>query len=134
MTFSTLLLLFLLLPRAQGRPEEQLAEKSARTWLGIVDEGNYDQSWDQAAELFRGAVTKADWAKAMNGARKPLGRLLSRKLKSSTYAESLPGAPDGKYVLLQFDTSFENKKSAVETVTPMLDRDGAWRVSGYFIK
>lgn len=135
MTVSTgLVLVLLLVPRAQVRPEQEAAEKSARAWLALVDEGKYDQSWEQAAELFRGAVTKEDWAKAMNGSRKPLGRLLSRKLKSATYAESLPGAPDGKYVVLQFDTSFENKKSAVETVTPMLERDGAWRVSGYFIK
>jgi len=42
--------------------------------------------------------------------------------------------PDGDYVIIQFDTSFENKKSAIETVTPMLDKDGVWRVSGYYIK
>ena len=47
---------------------------------------------------------------------------------------SLPGAPDGEYVVLQFDTSFANKKEAVETVTPMLDKDGKWKVSGYYIK
>jgi hypothetical protein len=34
----------------------------------------------------------------------------------------------------QFETSFENKKSAVETVIPMMDGDGRWRVSSYFIK
>ncbi|MGA9534411.1 MAG: DUF4019 domain-containing protein [Desulfobacterales bacterium] len=27
-----------------------------------------------------------------------------------------------------------NKTSAVETITPMLDKDGQWRVSGYYIK
>lgn len=30
--------------------------------------------------------------------------------------------------------SFRNKKAAIETVTPALDEDGRWRVSGYFIK
>ena len=34
---------------------------------------------------------------------------------------------------LGFYTSFKNKKSAVETITAMLDKDGEWRVSGYFI-
>jgi hypothetical protein len=28
----------------------------------------------------------------------------------------------------------ENKAAAVETVTPMLDADGVWRVSGYFVR
>jgi ribosomal protein S17E len=40
----------------------------------------------------------------------------------------------GEYVVIQFETSFENKKTAVETVTPMMDKDGIWRVSGYYIK
>ena len=46
----------------------------------------------------------------------------------------LPGAPDGEYVVFQFDTQFERKRAAVETVTPMCDPDGSWRVSGYFIR
>jgi hypothetical protein len=67
-------------------------------------------------------------------ARQPLGKLISRKVKSATYATSLPGAPDGQYVVIQFKTSFENKKSGIETVTPIIDKDGNWRVSGYYIK
>ncbi|MGB6002321.1 MAG: DUF4019 domain-containing protein, partial [Thermoanaerobaculia bacterium] len=27
-----------------------------------------------------------------------------------------------------------NKTTAIETVTPMKDEDGKWRVSGYFIR
>ena len=46
----------------------------------------------------------------------------------------LPGAPDGQYVAIQFTTPFENKRVAVETITPMLEDDGDWRVAGYFIK
>jgi hypothetical protein len=70
----------------------------------------------------------------MQGARQPLGKLVSREFKSTHYTTSAPGAPDGQYVIIQYNTSFENKKSAVETVTPMLEQDGKWRVSGYYIK
>jgi Protein of unknown function (DUF4019) len=126
----------LLAPRAsstQAKPED-LAAPRAEAWLALVDQGQYAQSWDEAAELFKGAVTREQWAAAAKGARAPLGRLVSRQLKSARYAESLPGAPDGKYVVLQYAAVFENKRSAVETVTPMLDPDGAWRVSGYYVK
>jgi hypothetical protein len=58
--------------------------------------------------------------------------LLSRKTK--TYMTSLTGAPDGQYVVIQFESSFEKKKSLIETVTPMLDQDGQWRVTGCYIK
>ena len=30
---------------------------------------------------------------------------------------ALPGAPDGEYVVIQFETAFQNKARAVETVT-----------------
>jgi hypothetical protein len=67
-------------------------------------------------------------------ARGPFGDVKSRELKDAKYATSLPGAPDGAYVVIQFKTSFANKSDAIETITPMKDDKGAWRVSGYFIK
>ena len=118
---------------AEDKPED-LAQAAAEPWLKLVDDSNYDASWDEAAKLFQGAVTKEQWSQAAAGARRPFGKLVSRKVKSRQYAEELPGAPDGKYVVIQFDTVFEKKSSAVETVTPMLDPDGSWRVSGYFIQ
>ncbi|HTT22552.1 MAG TPA: DUF4019 domain-containing protein [Candidatus Sulfotelmatobacter sp.] len=118
---------------AQTKPE-QLAQQSADSWLVLVDSGKYADSWDPAAELFKAAVTKDQWRSALTARREPLGKLVSRKLKSATYTKSLPGAPDGEYVVLQYETSFEHKQNALETVTPMLDKDGKWRVSGYFIK
>jgi hypothetical protein len=124
--------LFAVLPLAQA--PEDLGEKRALAWLALVDAGKYEESWREAASLFRGAVSQEDWTKMMLGTRKPLGKTLSRKVKSRTYKENLPGAPDGKYVVLEFDTSFENKKTAIETVTPMQEPDGTFRVSGYFIK
>ena len=49
-------------------------------------------------------------------------------------ATELPGAPDGEYVVFEFQTRFERKRAAIETVSPMRDRDGQWRVSGYYIR
>jgi hypothetical protein len=66
--------------------------------------------------------------------RTPLGRCLSRTLRSHKLVDSLPGAPKGPYVVLQFESDFERREHAVETVTPVLGPDGRWRVAGYFIK
>jgi hypothetical protein len=113
---------------------ENAALKSAKAWLVLVDSEKYEESWDQAAEYFKGAVPKAQWQQSMQSVRKPIGKNISRKLQSSLYLTSLPGGPDGEYVVIKFDSSFENKKNALETVTPMLDKDGKWRISGYFMK
>jgi hypothetical protein len=113
---------------------EQAAESAALSWLALVDAGNYAQSWIAASTLFRQKVPQSQWqAAAAASARGPLGALKSRQLLSATLAHTLPGAPDGVYVVVQFTTSFEHKTTAVETITPMKDQDGAWRVSGYFI-
>lgn len=110
------------------------AQDTAKAWLALVDAEKYGQSWDEAALLFRSAVMKIEWERAAKAARAPLGALKSRTLKSANFTRSLPGAPDGEYVVIQFDTQFANKASAIETVTPMRDKDGAWRVSGYYIR
>lgn len=118
---------------AAAKPEEE-AQKAAEQWLSLIDAGRFAESWQAAAAYFKTAVSQEQWGNSLEAFRKPLGALVSRKLKSANYAKSLPGAPDGEYVVLQFDTSFANKKTAVETVTPMLEKDGQWKVSGYFIK
>lgn len=119
--------------QAQDKPE-QLAQTSAESWLAQVDSGKYAESWGAAAQYFKYAVTKEEWERALHTTREPLGKLVSRRLKSAQYTKTLPGAPDGEYVVIQYQTSFEHKQSAVETITPMLDNDGTWRVSGYFIR
>ena len=113
---------------------EKKAVAAAETWLAFLDAGDVDKSWETAAALFKGAVTQEQWEQKVGPVRGPLGTLMSRQVISTKYATSLPGAPDGEYVVIQFKTSFENKASAVETVTPMKDPDGEWRVGGYFIK
>ena len=121
-------------PRPAEEKPEDAAAAVAETWLKVVDEARYGQSWEDAASLFKKAVTKDQWSAAARSAREPLGKVLSRKRKSHEFKRSLPGAPDGEYVVIQYDSSFENVKAAVETIVPTKDADGAWRVSGYFIK
>ena len=58
----------------------------------------------------------------------------SRSLLDAKYTTEIPNAANGEYVIMQFQTSFESKENAVETVTPMLDDEGVWRVSGYYIR
>jgi hypothetical protein len=113
---------------------EKKAVETSNTWLKLIDNGQYTKSWETAAELFKKDVSKERWNQLLDVSRKPLGNVIKRNVKSTQYMTSLPGAPDGEYVVIQYETSFENKKSAIETVTPMLDKDGKWRVSGYYIR
>ena len=113
---------------------EQDALDAAEQWLSLIDAGDFTESWNESATLFRSAISLEDWKTSLEKAYIPLGKPVSRKLHSKRYAEELPGAPDGEYVVIEYQTTFQRKKNGVETVTPMKDMDGVWRVSGYFIK
>jgi len=135
--FSITCIFFIFLswmPALADEMAEKKAVESSNTWLKLIDDGQYSKSWETASELFKNALTKEQWNQSLNAVRKPLGRVIRRNMKSKQYMTSLPGAPDGEYVVIQYETSFENKKAAIETVTPMLDKDKKWRVSGYYIK
>jgi hypothetical protein len=134
---SLLALLLILLTMSATALCEDTAEKaafeSANRWLAQVDSGDYAASWETAAPMFKQSISQGEWAKMVKATRRPMGKLLSRTLKSAVYSTSLPGAPDGEYLIV-YESSFENKKSAIESVTPSLDKDGQWKVSGYYIR
>lgn len=132
------LLFFAICPQTATIQAQQkavdLAQKSAEAWLSLTESGKYAESSEQASNTFKAAVSQAKWVDMVAAVRSPLGKIISRTLKDANYAKSLRGAPDGEYVVIQFSTSFENKKDSVETITPMLGKDGKWRVSGDYIK
>ena len=114
--------------------KRKAAEQAAQSWLALVDRGDYRQSWQEAASYFQSKISKADWEKALNQVRAPLGAVSNRTLMGSIYQTDLPNAPKGEYVVIQYKAEFAGMGPAIETITPMLDKDGKWRVSGYFIK
>lgn len=112
---------------------EEAAVAAAGRWLALIDEGKYGESWDQASELLRVAVTREGWERQVGGVRGAFGEVLSREVRSSKSMTSLPGAPDGRYVVIEYASSFANKAEAVETVTPRLEQ-GVWKVAGYYVR
>jgi serine/threonine protein kinase/tetratricopeptide (TPR) repeat protein len=122
---------YLIRPRTA---EQTAAVTAAQQWLVGIDAGNYAESWTDAAEFFHGAITQDKWISALESVRKPLGELKIRTVNSAVTETQMPGAPDGRYVVMQFETAFADKNSAIETVTFSLEKDGQWRASGYYIK
>ncbi|MEB8434300.1 DUF4019 domain-containing protein [Cocleimonas sp. KMM 6892] len=102
-------------------------------WLHLIDSGKYSESWSETDPFFKQQITQEKWTKVINNVRTPLGNIISRKKINSKEYTSLPGAPDGKYIVLQFKTAFQNKKDSTETLTFSYSNE-RWSVVGYFIK
>jgi tetratricopeptide (TPR) repeat protein len=119
---------------AQAVVETQKALAAAEKWLAMLDEGQYEESWDESATLFRTTITKQRWVATISNLSSTMGKVESREKIKADYRAVLPGGAKGQYVVFTFKTACANKPEAVETVTPMKDKDGTWRVSGYYIK
>lgn len=112
---------------------EGLDVAAASTWVKLVDAKQWTASWNSAGALFKSRMPEARWASTVEPVRAPLGEVSSRSLKGITKASSLPGAPDGEYEMVHFQTSFAHKAAADETI--VLAREGpGWKVDGYFIR
>jgi Protein of unknown function (DUF4019) len=122
------------MPRAGDEEIDTVpATEAARAWLAIVDAGRYAESWQTTAEVFREGVSQAQWVSMVTPVRGKVGNLVLRKPLSVKFVRDLPRAPPGEYVVIQYTTRFENGLFT-ETVTPMKQADGSWKVSGYYIK
>ena len=119
---------------AADESDVEPAQAAAMLWLGTVDSGAFGYAWDDSAEFFQRSVTRAEWEKAAGASRKPLGTVKERKLRSAKPTRKLPGVPDADYVVIYYDTQFEKRPSSVEIITPVKEKDGSWRVAGYYIR
>ncbi len=123
------------LPNFAGEAEDVAgAMAAAKSWLALTDSGKYAESWDNAATTLKTAVTKEQWQTALAQSRKPMGTVKSREQLNPAQQLKVTNAPVGEYVAIQFYTKFENGPAFVESVAPMRERDGTWKVSGYYVK
>ena len=107
----------------------QSAEAAARDWLQLGDEGNWEAGYDGTAAAFREANTLAVWTEVSQAVRAPLGKVVSRTLRSV----EAPPTPQG-YVIVTYDTRFAAAdEPKVETLS-MQREDGAWKVAGIYIE
>jgi hypothetical protein len=128
-------LITLLFAVAAGEvPSPEAGVAAANAWLELVDQSNYARSWQDASSFFRSQISQDRWESRINEVRAPLGPLVSRKLGITEPTRTLPGSPDGHYLVLQYQSSFAHKRKAIETVVMMLDEDGHYRTAGYFIR
>ena len=137
-SFLCLLLSLFIITCTPRMPERDRQEEAALDatlkWLVLLDTGEWDRSWIEAAQSFQDVVDRGEWTETIELIRAPLGDLLSRKILTIQYTDNLPDAQEGKYFIIQFESSFANKDNAIETLLPSLEEDKGWRISGYYIR
>jgi Protein of unknown function (DUF4019) len=113
--------------------DEQAAQRQALGFVGYLDQGRFADSYAYTGMLIRAQLDRDAFSTQIQKTRVGTGALQSRELIDAGYSTSVPGAPEGQYVILHYHASFANRPDAVETVTLAFAK-GYWRVAGYYIK
>lgn len=122
-------------------PPQREALSAAERWLERVDAGRYADAWAMASEPFKATVGKQQWSDGVRKLRKDYGRVVTRKGDRMAFVGAAPNPDDpsslgkpGLQIAIIFETKFAGNKLASEQTTLVLEPDGLWRVSGYYIK
>jgi hypothetical protein len=121
-------------PYQTVQPDPQ-AVATASKWLSVVDAGNYAESFAMFPARIRsgGNAFEKHWVSFLRMKRAPLGHVLSRKLIKAWFTKTLPGSPDGYYEFFHYNSSFQHKTQAAESVV-LTKESGNWQVSAYRFK
>ena len=106
------------------------AIRFVQRWLSLIDENKYLETWGSLSGIFKKTTTKEQWLDDLDGFRKPLGKLLERKL---LYVTESSGERLGKYLIVQYQSLFENNKSKGEAISVIKDSENGWKILGYTI-
>jgi hypothetical protein len=110
------------------------ATLTAENWLQLVDNGNFEASWEATSEIFKKDGDLPMWRANLENTYETYGRCRSRTMREALFKRRLPGGGQGYFVVIQYDSEFERKSDVRETVTPKLEEDGHWRVAGYILR
>jgi Protein of unknown function (DUF4019) len=113
--------------------KEAAAANAAGEWLKLIDGAEYGKAWDESAPVFRERVTRQQWVEGLPKNRSEFGAFKSRTMTGTAYRASIPGAPEGEFVMVRFTSDFEKNPAGEEVVTMMLQA-GAWRPLGYLLR
>ena len=123
--------------RAAIQKQDQVLAQYAESIVGMIDNGQVGQVWDQASDVAKQSVSRAQFIKATESDRAKLGKVTSRKLEGITRALSNGKSklPAGLYVNVNFATKFSKQAKPIrELVSFHLDSDKKWRLSGYTVR
>ena len=133
-----LLVGLLAVPSALAGQQQTASERdvaaAAEAWLKILDAGEYRETWNQAAPLFRTSLTAEQWEAAARPVRERVGALVSRTVQKVTPTTTLPNAPAGEYMVVEFSSVFQGLPRAVETVVMRREAEREWRVVGAMVR
>ena len=101
-------------PTADSDKAVEIARKAVEDWMVLWDSGKYKESYAELSSYSKKAFDEKTFSTYWTTARKPFGKLKSRKLLQIQLVKSLSGIPDRSGAIFRFLSSFENQKDILK--------------------
>lgn len=118
-------------PNTETDKSIETARKAAEDWTLLWDAGKTAETYAGLSTYSKKAYDDKTWFTYWATARKPFGKLKSRKLLQIQLVKSLAGIPDRSGAIFRYLSSFENKEDIFETFSLIFEKEGTWRVASY---
>ncbi len=130
-------LLIIFIPLFNKRPpadKAAAASVAATRFLQEVDADRFAESWRLVAPPTQTKFAQQNWTDGLQKIRSVTGPLLQRSEVKMTVSIPDKDSPKGEYIVITYDSRYQNRADASEVVTVMRSPDGIWRVAGYYVK
>jgi PBP1b-binding outer membrane lipoprotein LpoB len=116
-----------------GTPSQQAeAIDAARQYLAMIDNHEYDETWEHAGSSLQESTSKFVWTNALKLTSKMLGTSSKRDVEGLGFSTQIDQkVAVGSYVLVQFKSQ-SGSVTATEKVV-MQKEHGLWKIIGYFV-
>ena len=104
-------------------------EELARDWLALIDDGKFDESYDEAGQALRDQYARGLWKFGLT-LRMTKGAVQSREFSSSKATLAYAGRVDGDFRIVDFNSLFKYNNRQIERVVFEKTLDG-WKVIDY---
>jgi hypothetical protein len=114
-------------------PEEisDNAQPIIEQWFKAMDSRDLRAAYDQTSFRFQNQYTYSQFEQLTTQYMGSLGNVTSRKFYSSSFAQSPPGAPVGRYQYNMYETNFEKFGKPLYMNVTVIGESRRWKVFGF---
>jgi hypothetical protein len=125
-------LFFAASPQAIASAEDQIDPglSVSKNWVSEIDDGRYEQSYDEGCDAMRLKVTEERWEQILKALRNPWGNVVDRTQTKHVYKPNGFEGTSGEFLVITYDTNFKKMPGVTEVVVLKWE-DGKWHPAGY---
>lgn len=100
-------------------------------WFKAMDSGDLRDAYDQMSSRFQSQYTYGQFEQLTQQYMGPLGKVDNRKFYSTSFAQSPPGAPVGRYQYNMYEENFEKFAKPLYMNVTVIGESSKWMVFGF---